>query len=257
MGLVSDGKAIYFLEGGHIVVSTKDVSVKNVVRVSARHMSEQLRDAERGDWHPGRISIQVAVIKRAQGMQGSGGEGKQRRWWHFRRSKHDQQYERALKLLGLKDIDPRYGVQYLFGDSSIICLPGNRLVNTYTLVAMMQSWVCNCLGEDYEGHLPPVAYNDADERNIQEGFRGIYGCSPEESGYSPRAGSVVVELSCADAGFVVQINVTCLSALGAEQDMQIARSGMKVAVAKIRNGLRGECKLVVSGSYPPNMEFGD
>ena len=236
---------------------TKDVLVKNVVDASARRIGKQLRNAEKGDWHPGRVNIQVTVIKRAQGTQSSGGEGKRRRWWHSRRSKHDRQYGRALKLLGLKDDDPRYGVEYLFGDSNIICLPGNRLVNTYTLVMMMQSWVCNCLGEDYEGHLPPVAYNDVDERSIQEGFRGIYGCSPEESGYSPRAGSVVVELSCANsAGFVVQINVTCLSTLGAEQDMQIAISGMETIVAEIRNRLRGECKLVLSGSYPPT-KFGD
>ena len=236
---------------------TKDVLVKNVVDASARRIGKQLRNAEKGDWHPGRVNIQVTVIKRAQGTQSSGGEGKRRRWWHSRRSKHDRQYGRALKLLGLKDDDPRYGVEYLFGDSNIICLPGNRLVNTYTLVMMMQSWVCNCLGEDYEGHLPPVAYNDVDERSIQEGFRGIYGCSPEESGYSPRAGSVVVELSCANtAGFVVQINVTCLSALGAEQDMQIAISGMETIVTEIRNRLRGECKLVLSGSYPPT-KFGD
>lgn len=236
---------------------TKDVSVKNVVGVSARCMGEQLWDAKKGDWHPGRVNIQVTVIKRAQGKQGSGGEGKRRRRWHFRRSKHDRQYERVLKLLGLKDDDPRYGVEYLFGDSNIICLPSNRLVNTYTLIAMMQSWVCNCLGEDYEGHLPPVAYNDVDERSIQEGFRSIYGCSPEESGYSPRAGSVVVELSCRDAEFVVQVNVTCLSVLGAEQDMQIAKSGMKAIVTKLRNELRrGGCKLVLSGLYPP-MKFGD
>lgn len=235
---------------------TKDVLAKNAVNASARCMGKQLWDAEKGDWHPGRVNIQVTVIKRTQGTQSSGGEEKRRRWWHFRRPKRDRQYGRVLKLLGLKDGDPRYGVEYLFGDSNIICLPGNRLVNTYTLIAMMRSWVCNCLGEDYEGHLPPVAYNDADEKSIQENFRGIYGCSPEESGYSPRAGSVVVELSCADAGFVVQINVTCLSTLGAGRDMQIARSGMRATVAKIRNGLRGECKLVLSGLYPP-MEFGD
>lgn len=236
---------------------TKDVLVKNVVDASARRIGRQLWDTEKGDWHPGRVNIQVTVIKQAQEMQGSGGEEKRQRWRHFCRPKRDWRYGRALKLLGLKDSNPRYGIEYLFGDSNIICLPGNRLVNTYTLVIMMQSWVCNCLGEDYEGHLPPVAYNDDDERSIQENFRSIYGWSPEESGYSPRAGSVVVELSCANAGFVIQVNVTCLSTLGAEQDMQIAKSGMEAIVAELRNELRrGGCKLVLSGLYPP-MEFGD
>jgi len=116
---------------------------------------------------------------------------------------------------------------------------------------MMQSWV-NCrAGSTY---LYPVALNESQLKNIRTEYYNDYGCTPEESGLSPRGGAMAVRLVCDGAEWLaVQFEVTCLSALGAERDMQIAKESIRLIVDSITtlavpnlrsHGLR-EC-----GRYP-------
>jgi hypothetical protein len=96
------------------------------------------------------------------------------------------------------------------------------------MIGMMQSWVDYCAGAAY---LYPVALNDAQLKSIRTEYYNDYGCTPEENGLSPRGGAMVVELVCDGAEWLaVQFDVVCLSALGAERDMQIAKESIRFIV---------------------------
>ena len=119
-----------------------------------------------------------------------------------------------------------------------------------TMIGMMQMWVCNCLGEE---HSCQVALDEKQHDAISKEFFESYGCRPEESGFSPRGGAMVVEMVSNKAEWLaVQLNITCVSALGAKRDMEIALNNAYYVAESLAYEFKDDYGLVVSGAYPDN-----
>ncbi len=108
---------------------------------------------------------------------------------------------------------------------------GDEPVCLSAMMSMMRSWVDCRAGVAY---LYPVALNRSQLESVRTEYYNDYGRTPEESGLSPRGGAMVVELVCDGAEWLaVRFVVICLSALGAERDMQIAKESVRLIVNSI------------------------
>ncbi|MCR5572882.1 MAG: hypothetical protein K6F57_03870 [Candidatus Saccharibacteria bacterium] len=161
----------------------------------------------------------------------------------------EEEYADFLGVLGLTEEEPYYVFTINTTEESILFMDGGRPLCLSTLPAMMEAWVCRCrcIGEEFSYQ---VAIDDIRHEAICEEYTSSYGCRPEESGLSPRAGSMVVELISQDIDWLtVQLNITCLSELGAKRDMEIALWAACYIVEHIAGE---EYNLQVSGAYPNN-----
>lgn len=132
-----------------------------------------------------------------------------------------------------------------------IAILEGRPVCLSAMMNMMRSWVDYCAGVV---HSYPVALNKSQLERIRREYYDENGCTPEESGFSPRGGAMVVELVCVEAGWLaIQLDVICLSALGPERDMQIAKEIVDFIVRSLTTWAVPNLKshgLKENGRYP-------
>ena len=183
----------------------------------------------------GRVRLQLAAFAKKSALSDS----------------EEEEYADFLDALGLTEEKPYDTFTISTTEESILFIDGGRPLCLSTLLAMMEAWVeawvCRCIGEEFSYQ---VAIDDIQHEAICEEYASSYGCRPEESGLSPRAGSMVVELISQDIDWLaVQLNITCLSELGATRDMEIA---LWAACYIIEHIAGEEYNLQVSGVYPNN-----
>ena len=156
--------------------------------------------------------------------------------------------EELLEVLGLTTRRPYETLELDVGDyDDIVRLDDGRPVCLVSMSRMMQFWTCACAGSGFQFE---VAFNGGEHEVISEEYRKRYGCTPEESGLSPRAGAVVCELVNDDMDWMaIQINITCISTLGASRDMWASEEGLSSVVSQCLELLRG-CGFRFGNRYP-------
>ena len=194
-------------------------------------VSCDLYDDENERMAAGRVRLQLVAFAKKSALSDS----------------EEEEYADFLDALGLTEEKPYDAFTINTTEESILFIDGGRPLCLSTLPAMMEAWVCRCIGEEFSYQ---VAIDDIQHEAICEEYTSSYGCRPEESGLSPRAGSMVVELISQDIDWLaVQLNITCLSELGATRDMEIALWAACYIVEHIAGE---EYNLQVSGAYPNN-----
>ena len=198
-------------------------------------VSCDLYDEENKRAVAGRVRLQLAAFTKKSALSDS----------------EEEEYADFLDALGLTGEKPYDAFTISTTEESILFIDGGRPLCLSTLPAMMEAWVeawvRRCIGEEFSYQ---VAIDDIQHEAICEEYASSYGCRPEESGLSPRAGSMVVELISQDIDWLaVQLNITCLSELGATRDMEIA---LWAACYIIEHIAGEEYNLQVSGVYPNN-----
>ena len=137
-------------------------------------------------------------------------------------------YDSFVKTFGLGQLPCEESFRTAMADVANL---GGKPVCLSATMSMMRSWVDCRVGVAY---LHPVALSSSQLESIRTEYYNDYGCTPEESGLSPRGGAMVVELVCDGAEWLaVRFVVICLSALGAERDMQIAKDSIRLIVDSI------------------------
>ena len=169
---------------------------------------------------------------------------------HELSDKEKEYYSNFLERLDLTEDCPYSVLEFRTTSDPFIFQDDGRPLCPQTMISMMQMWVCNCLGEECSCQ---VALDEEQYDVISKEFLESYGCRPEESGFSPRGGAMVVEMVSNKAEWLaVQLNFTCVSAFGAKRDMEITLDNACYAVESLAYEFEDDYGLVVSGAYPDN-----
>lgn len=153
----------------------------------------------------------------------------------------------ALSILSLTKED--YGIStgfYTSANTSPRLHDGDdyKWIYLYPTMIMMRTWTDRCLGEDCSYQ---VALTKEQYITISKEYMENYGRVPEQTGVSPWAGSIVIELEC--SYFRIQLDITCLTELEPKENLRIASDAIKQMSDDIKETLSGY-SLEQSGIYP-------
>ena len=155
---------------------------------------------------------------------------------------NNEEEDRVLSALGitreysviLEEFYTAENSSFLYDD-----IDNSKWIFLPAAILMMRAWVNQCLGEDCRYQ---VALTRQQYKKITKEFAKKYKRIPEQSGVSPRGGSIVEEIKIPN--FRIQLDVTCLTELGPERDLRIA--------SKAVNQMRGDVLKTLS-IYNPEI----
>lgn len=232
-------------------------NAERIINAAATEIVRPLWDVETSKWRSGRIQVQMMARYKGDYLPKRGESPREKKARTSNSKRRRARYRKMLRIIGLDERNPSIALEYLKGGSDIILLPGGRCVNSYSFITMMLAWVCTCVGcsfDEKEG-VPQVAHNAEELSAIRDCFKmDNDGDTPEERGFSPRAGAIVAEfVNIEYDNVVLQISIACLSALGAEEDMRMAELGLRVIAAHLRRLLRGRYSMRIGDRYPSEL----